>query len=68
MTPSRLAHVMKVLRKRKGDMTRSELARAAKVTPAYITQLETGQRRNPSLTILKRLAEALGVPVTELLG
>jgi transcriptional regulator with XRE-family HTH domain len=49
-------------------MTRSELARAAKVTPAYITQLETGQRKNPPLAILKRLAKALGVPVTGLLG
>lgn len=44
-------------------MTRSDLARAAKVTPAYITQLETGQRKNPSLAILKRLAKALGADV-----
>jgi len=41
--------------------------RAAKVTPAYITQLETGERKNSSLDVLKRLARALGVPVTELL-
>jgi transcriptional regulator with XRE-family HTH domain len=43
------------------------LARAAKVTPAYITPLETGERKNPSLDVLKRLARALGVPMTELL-
>ena len=67
MPLGRLARVIKGLRKRKGDLTRSELARAAKVTPAYITQLETGQRKNPSLAILKRIARALGVPVTELL-
>ena len=49
-------------------LTRSDLARAAKVTPAYITQLETGQRKNPSLDILKRIAQALGVDVAALLG
>ena len=43
------------------------MARAATVTPAYITQPETGERKNPSLDVLKRLARALGVPVTELL-
>ena len=29
---------------------------------------ETGKRANPSLKILKELAKALGVPVTDLLG
>lgn len=66
MSPRRLASVIKAKRKVKG-LTRSDLARAAKVTPAYITQLETGERKNPSLDVLKRLAKALGVPVTELL-
>ena len=32
----------------------------------YLVCLESGERKNPSLTILKRLAEALGVPVTAL--
>jgi CheY-like chemotaxis protein len=32
-----------------------------------ITTFETGVRTNPSLTILKRLAKAFGVPLTELL-
>ena len=66
MSPRRLASVIKAQRKVKG-MKRIDLARAAKVTPAYITQLETGERKNPSLDVLKRLARALGVPVTELL-
>jgi transcriptional regulator with XRE-family HTH domain len=48
-------------------LKRIDLARAAKVTRAYITQLETGERKNPSLDVLKRLARALGVPMTELL-
>jgi transcriptional regulator with XRE-family HTH domain len=54
--------VIKAKRKAKG-MKRIALARAAKVTPAYITQLETGERKNPSLAVLKKIASALGVPV-----
>jgi transcriptional regulator with XRE-family HTH domain len=45
----------------------AELAKKAKVTDAYIAQLETGKRRDPSLEILKRLVRALEVPVTKLL-
>jgi transcriptional regulator with XRE-family HTH domain len=50
-----------------GDMTQAELARRAKLTQGYVSQLLSGKRKNPSLEILKRLARALGVPVTELL-
>lgn len=67
MSPRRLASMIKARRTDKG-LTRSDLARAAKVTPAYITQLETGQRKNPSLDLLKRIAQALGVDVAALLG
>ena len=49
------------------DMTQEELAKAAKVTRSYVAVLEAGHRKNPSLAILKRLAKALGVPVTALL-
>ena len=49
------------------DMTQEELAKSAKVTRSYIAVLEAGHRKNPSLAILKRLAKALGVPVTALL-
>jgi len=45
----------------------AELAKRAEVTDAYIANLETGNKANPSLTVLRRLARALGVPVTELL-
>jgi transcriptional regulator with XRE-family HTH domain len=44
-----------------------QLAKQVKATQAYIAQLERGTKRNPSLTILKRLAKALGAPVSELL-
>jgi transcriptional regulator with XRE-family HTH domain len=49
-------------------MSQRVLASKARVTPGYIAQLEMGVRKNPSLAVLQRLAKALGVPVTELLG
>ena len=56
------------LRKKKG-WSRAELARRAKVSQPYLSQLESGARgKSPGVAILQRLAKALGVPVTELLG
>jgi len=66
MSPKRLSTVLKTLRHEKG-MTQDEVARRAKVTKPYLSQLETRVRKNPSLPVLKRLAKALGVPVTALL-
>jgi transcriptional regulator with XRE-family HTH domain len=48
-------------------MTRMELAKKAKVTTAYVSMIEAGKRKSPSLAVLRRLARALGVPVGELL-
>lgn len=58
--------MIKRLREAQG-MTQAELAKRAKVKRPYITMLETGQRKAPSLAALRRIAKALGVPVTELL-
>jgi len=66
MPPRRLKTVLRKLREAKG-LSQRDLAKEAKVTGAYVAQLETGVRKNPSLDALKRLAKALGVPVTELL-
>ena len=49
-------------------LTREQLAKKAKVTTAYVSMMEAGKRKNPSLAILQRLAKALGVSVAELLG
>jgi transcriptional regulator with XRE-family HTH domain len=49
-------------------LTREQLAKKAKVTTAYVSMMEAGKRKNPSLDVLRKLAKALGVPVTELLG
>ena len=64
---ARLGTMLKALRGTKG-LTQKSLAKKARTTAAYVSMLESGKKRNPSLAILKRLAKALGVPVGELLG
>jgi len=61
-----LGPMIKTLRIRR-KMTQEQLARRAKLSQAYIAQLERGDRETPSLPALKRLAKALGVPVGRLL-
>jgi len=59
--------MVKRLREAQG-MTQADLAKKAKVKRPYITMIESGARKAPSVAVLRRLAKALGVPVTELLG
>jgi XRE family transcriptional regulator, master regulator for biofilm formation len=59
--------VIKTLRTERG-LTQAQVAQKAGVTKNYITMLERGERKNPSLDIVKNLAKALGVPVAKLLG
>ena len=66
MSPKRLGQVLKALREDKG-LSQVELANKAKAERTYIVKRESGDKKNPSLDILKKLAKALGVPVTELL-
>jgi len=48
-------------------LTQAQLAKKTKITQSFIAQLETGVETNPTLATLQRLAEALTVPVSELL-
>lgn len=50
------------LRKARG-WTQAELAARAGVHPNYITLLETGRRPDPGITLVCKLARALGVSV-----
>ncbi len=61
----RLDAVLRALREQRG-MTQEQVAKKAGVTKFYVSQLETGLRKNPSLPVLRRLARALGVPVGKL--
>ena len=67
MSPKRLSEMIQKLREEQG-MTQRDLAAKANVTQGYVAQLEMGMKKNPSLDVLRRLAKALGCPVTELLG
>ncbi|MGH2760150.1 MAG: helix-turn-helix domain-containing protein [Actinomycetota bacterium] len=50
------------------QMTQTELARAANVSKAYLSELESEAGRRPSADVVLRIAEALGVTIAELLG
>ena len=66
MSPDRVVMRIKRLRKSKG-WTQEVLARKAKLSLGYLARLETGHH-DPTVTTLRKLAKALGVPVAELLG
>jgi transcriptional regulator with XRE-family HTH domain len=66
MSPRRLSTVIRKLREAQG-MTQEQLARRAGLKQPYVSQLEKGTKKNPSLPALKKIAKALGVPVGELL-
>jgi DNA-binding XRE family transcriptional regulator len=65
MSPTRLSTVIRKLREAQ-DMTQEQLAKKAGLSQAYLSQLEGGYKKNPSLPALRKLARALGVPVTKL--
>jgi transcriptional regulator with XRE-family HTH domain len=50
----------------KRAMTQEVLAKKAGISRGYLARVETG-RHEPTLTTLRKLAKALGVPVTALL-
>jgi XRE family transcriptional regulator, aerobic/anaerobic benzoate catabolism transcriptional regulator len=66
MSAQRLGKVLKRFRHRKG-LSQLGLAKRARVSQGYISEMEAGQRKNPGIETLKKLARALDVPVTELL-
>ncbi len=65
MSPERFAMQLKRLRERNG-LTQERLAKRADVSRAYLSRLEMG-RHDPPLSTIRKLARALGVPVTALL-
>lgn len=67
MTPRKMSVTIRRLREAQG-LTQAQLAKRAKVTQGYISQLEAGERQDIGAKLAVRLAKALGVPLTELLG
>jgi transcriptional regulator with XRE-family HTH domain len=62
--------VTRMIKRLRGErkMSQLELAKKSGVAQGYISALEAGTKANPGLDVLTKLAKALGVPVTELLG
>jgi DNA-binding XRE family transcriptional regulator len=56
---------LKVYREYRG-LTQRELARKARITPLYLSQIETGARRG-SLKVLGALGKALAVEIDDLI-
>ncbi len=63
----RLGERLRQRRKELG-LTAKIVARAAGVSPSYLSQLEHGKQGRPSLDVLADLAAALEVPLDVLLG
>lgn len=63
---SRLGAKVKRLREAKG-LSQEELAFQADMHRTYVSGIERG-KRNPTVTVLERLAKPLGVTAGELLG
>lgn len=62
---SELGEKLKELREQRG-LTLGELAKAASATSSFLGRIERGER-DPSATVLRRLAEPLGRTEVELL-
>ncbi len=60
-----LSRNLKLLRESKG-LGVNELSRRSGVNASYISAIENGRRENPSREILIKLADALEIPVEEL--
>jgi|GEM_PF-1261035 len=56
---------LRAIREKKG-LTQVEIAEKAGISQEYVTRLETGGKKNPSLAVAVRLAKALGVSIADL--
>lgn len=58
---------LKQLREARG-LTQEKLGALADVTGGYISQIERGEKVNPGIKTLEKLAKALGVSIHDLLN
>lgn len=56
---------IKELRKLKG-FSQKELAKLTGVSQSYISELEAGIKTNPSIKVIKRIAEVLEIDICQL--
>jgi transcriptional regulator with XRE-family HTH domain len=65
-TSQNLANNIKKLREAKG-LSQEKLARLADVANNTLIKMESGENQNPTLATLKKVAEAFGVSVDDLI-
>lgn len=67
---SKDAHLGAKIRKlrKQQHMTQEKLAEKAEIDTSYLGQIERGERRSPSITIISKIANALNVKEGELLN
>jgi transcriptional regulator with XRE-family HTH domain len=61
----RLGQTIRAIRETQG-LSQKEVAEAAGIDQSYLSMIESGQRRNPGMSIMSRLAQALQVSMDEL--
>ncbi|WP_102399507.1 helix-turn-helix domain-containing protein [Haloimpatiens massiliensis] len=61
-----LGKAIKQIREKKG-LTQKQLSDDSGISISYIQQLEYGKKENPSTEILKKISEALGVSIINLI-
>ena len=61
----RLGQTIRAIREAQG-LSQKEVAEAAGIDQSYLSMIESGQRRNPGMRIVSRLAQALQKPLTDL--
>ena len=49
------------------NITQKELAKMLNISPGYLSHLENGGRKNPSILILKKAANILNKNISDLL-
>ncbi|MBE5822107.1 MAG: helix-turn-helix transcriptional regulator [Clostridiales bacterium] len=49
------------------NLSQKELAKLVNISPGYLSHLENGGRKNPSIVILKKIAEILEKDISDLL-
>lgn len=56
---------LKNIREKKG-LTIEKLAELAGISTGYLCHLERGSRKNPSIRVMKNIAEALNIDIEEI--
>ena len=54
-------------RRKKSELSQEDFAQKSGVKYTTLTKIETGVIKTPSVTIVAKIAKALGVPIEELL-